>query len=607
MRIRIFTKAVLLGGVAVMALGARADDKGSTPEEIIVTANKHAEKLHDVAQAVSAITGADMAERNETDFRAFAAEVPGFQIEENSPVYQREILRGQNSGGAGATVATVIDDMPLSFSGSDSNSALTSTNIDTYDLQRIEVLKGPQGTLYGATAEGGVVKYVTAPPNLTDYQAGIEASVFNVAHGENSGAVKGYGNIPLVDGKAALRVTGVEEGIPGYIDNPLLNEKNANSGSKTAGRASLLIEPTSDLSIRLMASQQLTHTGDVNEVEAVGAGLFPNGPAPANQLSLAQGYVDNSNYKQTQDSRIDFYYADIDYNLGFADLTSVTSYGKVKASYVLDQSSLNAAGGFSYAAYLGGALGTPLGLRQTELEEMSKESQEVRLSSKPGSQLFGNELDWIVGGFGTREDVTFSQSFDFTAPASPVTLSGLGIGAGGTGQPTRYQEWAVFGQVDYFLLPTFDVAAGLRVSGNHTTLNASFDGGVLVAPSAPIGPIVSNEHSNTWSVAPRWHLSDDTLLYARIATGYRPGGPNLAIPDQPASYPKDYGSDSIYNYELGARSYLFDKKVDFDIALYDIQWSHIQIETVVDTATGPYTVTGNAGSASSRGFEWSLG
>ena len=606
---RIIGKGVLLGGAALMALSvqtAKADDQGQI-SEIIVTANKHAEKLHDVAQEVSAITGAEMAQRNETDFRDFAAEVPGFQIEENSPVFQREILRGQNSGGAGATVATVIDEMPLSFSGSDSDAALTSTNLDTYDLQRIEVLKGPQGTLYGATAEGGVVKYVTNPPNLTEYHAGIEASGYNVAHGEDSGSVKGFANIPLVDGMAALRVTGIEEGIPGYIDNPLLGEKNANSGSKTAGRASLLFVPTEDLSIRLTASQQFTHTGDLNEVEAVGNGNFPAGPAPANQLSMANGYVNNANYQQTQDSRIGFYYANIDYDLGWSTLTSVTSYGTVKASYLDDQSNLNAAPGLSYANYLGGALGTTLGLRQTQLEEMSKESQEVRLSSSPDSRLFGNELDWIVGGFVTREDVNFSQNFDFTAPASPVTLTSLGIGAGGTDQTSRYEEWAAFGQIDYFFLPNFDIAAGLRVSANQTRLNAVFNGGVLISPSAPVGPIISDEHSNTWSVAPRWHLSDDTLLYGRIATGYRPGGPNLAIPDQPASYPKDYGSDSTYNYEVGAKTYLFDKAVDIDVALYDIQWSHIQIETVVDTSTGPYTVTGNAGSAVSRGLEWSLG
>lgn len=610
MRHGMISKGLLLGGVALGVLSATgaaraADDQSIS--EIIVTANKQAEKLHDVSQEVSAVTGADMATRNQTDFHDFAAEVPGFQIQETSPVYSREILRGQNSGGSGATVATVVDDMPLSFSGSDNNAAQVSTNLDTYDLQRIEVLKGPQGTLYGATAEGGVVKYVTTPPSLNDYQAGMEASGYNVEHGQSSGSVKGYANLPLVAGMMGLRVTGYEEGIAGYIDNPNLGIKGGNQGEKTGGRASLLVAPSDNLTIRLTASQQLLHTDGTNDVQAVGAPMWPAAAAPANQFSLANGYVNNTNFKQTQDSRISYYYADIEYDLGFANLTSISSYGTVNASYVSDYSSLNAAPGFSYQAYLSGALGTPLALRDTQRESLSKESQEVRLASAPGERLFGNEIDWIAGAFGTREFVGFSQIFDFTnVPVAngPVsTLSGLPP-AGGISQPSTYEEWALFGQVDYHFLPDFDIAAGVRMSGDNVALHANFIGGVLVAPSPPVGPITSAEHSTTWSVAPRWHLSDDTLLYSRIATGYRPGGPNLVIPGQPAV---DYGSDSTINYEIGGKSYFFDKAVDVDIAAYDIEWSHIQIITVVNTSTGPISVVGNVGSAVSRGLEWTLG
>ena len=614
MRSGMISKGLLLGGVALGALSvagsARAADDKGTISEIIVTANKQAERLHDVAQAVSAVTGTDMATRNQTDFHDFAAEVPGFQVEETSPVYNREILRGQNSGGAGATVATVIDEMPLSFSGSDNNGSLVSTNLDTYDLQRIEVLKGPQGTLYGATAEGGVVKYVTTPPNVNSYQAGLEASGYNVGRGESSGSVKGYANLPLIEGKAGLRLTGYEEGIAGYIDNPLQNAKNINSGEKTGGRASLLLVPIDGLTVRLTASQQLIHTDGPNQVEAVGATLFPAQPAPPDQLALANGYVDNSYYKQTQDSRLSYYYANIDYDLGWGNLTSISSYGTLKASYVTDDSNINAAPGLSYGAYLSGAFGTPLGLRLNERESLSKESQEIRLASAPGEKLFGNDLDWIVGVFGTREYVGFNQVFDFTNIPAPgqaaSTLSGFPP-AGGQSEPSRYEEWALFGQVDYHFLPDFDVAAGVRTSGDQESLHATFDGGVLVAPSPAQGPIVSNEHSTTWSVAPRWHLSDDTLLYGRVATGYRPGGPNLIIPNQPAGYPTDYGSDSTINYEIGGKSYFLNKSVDVDVALYDIQWSHIQIVTVINTSTGPYTVVGNVGSAASRGLEWSLG
>lgn len=609
MRSGIATRAVLLCGVGLLALAARAQDQNPI-SEIVVTANKHAEKLHDVAQEVSAVTGADLARRNESDFRDFAAEVPGFQIEEASPVFEREILRGQNSGGAGATVATVIDDMPLSFSGSDSDAALTSTNVDTYDLQRIEVLKGPQGTLYGATAEGGVVKYVTNPPNLNAYQGGIEATGFNVSHGQTSGSVKGFANLPLVEGMAALRITGVEEGIAGYIDNPLLNKKDANQGSKTGLRASLLLAPSENLSIRLTASQQLTHTDDANQIEAVGNVMFPVQQPPANELSLAHGYVNNTYFQQNQDSRIAYYYANVDYDMGWASLTSITSVGQVKVSFTGDNTNGFLAPGVTTQQYIESLVGVPLAIRQNEFEAMTKLSEEVRLASAPGQKLFGNQFDWIIGGFATRETVSFDLNFDFTnipGPGRPPAVLTSIPPAGGFNEPSRYREWALFGQGDYYLLPNFDIAAGVRVSNDSERLNASFGGEVLVPSSPPVGPLESKETPTTWSVAPRLHLSDDTLLYGRVATGYRPGGPNLAVPQEPADYPKTYGSDSTYNYELGAKSYFFGRSVDIDVALYDIEWSHIQVNTVVNTPSGPYTVVGNVGSAASRGVEYTLG
>jgi outer membrane receptor protein involved in Fe transport len=187
-------------------------------QEVVVTASKRDERLHDVAMGVTAVTGNDLQTRQETDFTEFAAQVPGFQVESNgTPGFNREILRGQNSGSAGATVATVIDDMPLSSSGSQSDDGFVSTNPDAYDLLRVEVLKGPQGTLYGAAAEGGVVKFVTNPPNTTAFHAGMEVGGDTIDHGGDGGSVKGYVNIPFWQDKAALRLTGFYEDVPGYI------------------------------------------------------------------------------------------------------------------------------------------------------------------------------------------------------------------------------------------------------------------------------------------------------------------------------------------------------------------------------------------------------
>ena len=606
--------SVAFGGL--MAAGAAvADSSPSQPtnevQEVVVTANKRAEKLHDVAMGVTAVTGADMLTRQEIDFTDFAAQVPGFSVQQESPGWNREILRGENSGGAGATVATLIDDVPLSFSGSDSDAAFTSTNLDTYDLQRVEVLKGPQGTLYGAAAEGGVVKYVTNPPDLHSYHAELEVDGSSVAHGGDGGSVKAYVNLPFWQDKAALRITGFDEDVPGYINDPLLKTYDVNSARKLGGRVSLLVKPTNDLSIRLGLLQQDLHAFGDNEVDVVGAALYgPGSPAPANPFALANGYNENNYVPATTKNVITYYTADVEYDLHWAKISSISSYGTVKDSFNDDYTSQEVAPGVTYGNALSGRWGQPIALRDREIESVNKTNQEFRLTSEPGSQLFGHQVDWLVGAFVTREDVTFNQFFDALAiPASGAPSTVLSPAAGGAYLPSRYEEWAVFGQIDYYLTPKIDVAVGARTSGNQETSHITYACCVLEGPNDSAPLVKSDESSTTWSVAPRWRITSDTLAYARVATGYRPGGPNLLIPGAPADFPLTYHSDSTINYEVGVRSSLLNHAVNIDVAAYYIDWSQIQIETnFVSQTTGQvFTVTGNAGSAISEGVEWNLG
>ncbi|MGC1302391.1 MAG: TonB-dependent receptor [Caulobacteraceae bacterium] len=611
----VILKRVLVCGAAasgILSAGqAIAEEPTSTPstvQEVVVTANKRIEKLHDVAEGITAVSGAQMQTRQEFDFTDFAAQVPGFNVQEQAPGQNREILRGQNSGGTGATVATLIDDVPLSFSGSDNKAALISTNLDTYDLQRVEVLKGPQGTLYGATAEGGVVKYVTNPPDLHSYHAGIEVGASTVAHGGDGGSVKGYVNLPFWQDKAALRITGFDEETPGYIDNPLLKTHDINQARKLGGRVSLLVTPTNDLSIRLGLMQQTLHADGDNEVNVVGAAFYP-ASTPANPFALANGYNESKYIEPTIKNTITYYTADVEYDLHWAKLSSISSFGTVKNSFVDDYTPTLVAPGVTIGQTLDGLYGQPTSLRARELESVNKTNQEFRLTSEPGLQLFGHQMDWLVGAFVTREDVTFNQFYDALAqPASGAPSTVLSPAAGGAFLPSRYEEWAVFGQVDYYLTPKFDVAVGARTSGNQEISHITLECCVLNGPTTALPLIKSDESSTTWSVAPRWHVTRDTLVYARVATGYRPGGPNLIIPGAPADFPLTYHSDSTINYEVGVRSALLHHTVSIDVAAYYVDWSQIQISTnFVSPTTGQtYGVVGNAGSATSEGLEWNL-
>src|ERR1700679_1892353 len=208
-----------------------ADTSQGQLDEIIVTASKRDEKLHDVAMSITALGADELTLRQATGFLDWASQVPGLSLHTSDPAYSRLIIRGENVGSVGAMVATTVDDIPFFMSGAQADGAFFSANIDTFDLQRIEVLRGPQGTLYGAAAEGGIVKYVTNLPNLNKFEGGVSVGGESVDGGSTAGNIKGFVNLPFWDNKAALRVSAVESGVPGWIDNPQLGESNVNSGS----------------------------------------------------------------------------------------------------------------------------------------------------------------------------------------------------------------------------------------------------------------------------------------------------------------------------------------------------------------------------------------
>ncbi len=576
-------------------------------QEIVVTANKRNERLHDVAMGITAVTGADLQTRQQLDFRDFAAQVPGFNVQSAGvPGWDREILRGQNSGGAGATVATVIDEMPISFSGSDSNAAFTSTNPDTYDLKRVEVLKGPQGTLYGAAAEGGVIKFVTNPPDPTAFHAGAELGGDTVDHGGAGGSMKAYVNAPFWQGKAAIRATGYYEDMPGYIDNPRLGEHDINRVDRFGGRVSVLVDPIADLSVRLTVSHQEAKTGGFGNEEVVGNQLAANS---GTKYNLVNGYTFNTILPQNDANEITYYSGDIEYDLHWAKLSSITSYGVIKNTFNRDFSILSVAPGLDYGTYFGSVLfGKPVGLGVRQLETLNKFNQEFRIASEPDSTLFGLKVDWVGGVFLTRETTVFNQFADFyslqTTPYSVIT----GLPGGGAHFPSGFEEGALFGQVDYHLTPAIDIAVGGRLGYDTerlqtTTFCCVIDGAGGLQPK-----YVHDEHPATWSVSPRWKISDTTLAYLRFATGYRPGGPNLVPPGAPPDYNFYYQSDSTMNYEGGIRSEFFHHMLTLDVAAFYIDWSNIQILSVFQASNGAsYGATGNAGAAVSEGLEYNFG
>ncbi len=579
---------------------------GANPEapiaDVVVTANRRAERAREVAGSVSAISGDDLTRRQQVRIQDLQGTVPGLSLEETDKTRVRVVLRGLNSGSAGATVGTVVDDVPVNSASSLNNGSLVTPNPDTYDLQRIEVLRGPQGTLYGATAEGGLIKYITNLPDLQTYSGSIEGGLSGLTAGGIGGTTRAYVNIPVVQGKVAVRLSGTNEYLPGYIDNSLRGKTNANSGQQTSWRAQVLAKPDDRLTVRVFASRQTIFSNASNQLLVQGAAANPL--QTAGQENILSPLQRNTRLPTNSQLETSLSYGQVDYNLGSANLTSLTSYGYNKLKFNDDISDTNLTPGVPYSVGLGQALfGTPAAVGLRQHNDTQKFNQEVRLSSNPGQQLAGYGFDWQAGAYYTRETNVLNQFLDARSPATLNVLPGTTLG--GARFKSAYNEWAIFGQFTFHLTPAVSIDVGGRYAGN--TQNSIFTavGDVAFGPSRQNPQVNSNDHVGLYNVAPKWQFDDNTLLYARVATGYRPGGPNLPVAGA-TGVPTSYTSDSTTNYEVGIRRDLFNKKVQVDLTGFYVDWSKVQIISIFNTSAGPVGTVGNAGSAVSKGIEWSF-
>jgi iron complex outermembrane receptor protein len=578
------TVCALLGGAGswssqlASAVEATPPSESDTTalESVIVTAQKRSEPLIDVPMSVTALNGSELDNLQDRDFADYAALVPGLSLNASQPGLTRLTLRGQNAGGIGSTVAVYVDESPFGSSSALLNGSTNTGDFDTWDMQRIEVLRGPQGTLYGANSEGGILKFVTNAPELGAFSGAAELTGENVANGGNGGDVRVMLNLPLGD-KMALRVSGFDEDEPGYIEDPVHDERNINDGHKAGGRASLLAAPTEDLSIRLTAtSQESTYSGN-NTVDVNPTTLQPLYGGLSQERLLSEP----SNFK------FENYNATVDWNLGPVRILSSTSYGILDTETAYDVTPLY--GAFAVELF-GGAPGALL----DDNAELRKFTQEIRLSS-PISEL----LEWQAGVYFTHEIGQINEYADgVTVPAG--TLLGL------IEQPiidSAYKETAGFGDLTYHILPQFDVQLGARYSHNEQAATEVVNFNPLISPAPEVINSSSSGNVFTYSVAPQWHVDANNMVYARLATGYRPGGPNVLPPIAPPTVEREYGADKTTNVELGVRSTQLEGTLYLDVAVYHVNWKNIQLVEEVDG----FAINGNGGTARTQGVEWTVG
>lgn len=546
---------------------------------VIVTADKREESINEVPSSISVIGQDQLENLSATQLTDYANYVPGLQVTSGGTPGQTTVtLRGIAPLSSGATVGTYIDETPVGSSGLYQAATILALDLLPYDIERVEILRGPQGTLYGAGSMGGLLKYVMREPDLDDTEFRIGGGVSSVEDGGHGSNVRFGANLPLSEDRLGLRLSYARNNIPGYIDNSVTGEEDINEGHQTSARAALLWQEDA-FSLKLSAMRQ-TVDSDNNAVVS----LDPVTREPLDGDLTTRVYAGQPFTKE-----IDFYAATLEWDLGWVDFTSATGYSDTVTSRRQDTT-------VQYGEFTNLVLGLPEPGRaffDTDLD-LQKFTQEFRLTSKAGSPF-----EWLVGAFYTKEegdnrqDISLRQADGSALPAPFDDMAGtLAL----LRLPTDYEETAFFANVGYQFNEVFKLGAGIRHARNEQNFNQIVEEGLLL----PLGetPNSSSESVVTWSLAPQFQLSEDTLLYGKVATGYQPGGPNVALP----GIPPTVDSSTLTSYELGLKTLFADRRVQLDLALFRIDWEDIQVATYFNGNTGLV----NGGEATSQGVELSL-
>ncbi len=559
--------------------------------ELVVTAEKRTETLRQVPQSVSVISGQTLANQQAFSLQDVIAQVPNLSIAQSAPGQARVVLRGVNTNGVASTVAMYVDDTPFGSSSGLANGAVLAGDFDTFDVARVEVLRGPQGTLYGASSLGGVLKYVTNAPQLDRFSLSGQAAIAGVDGGQEDWRADAVVNAPL-GGKAALRVDGYYRRDGGYIDQigtlGTRTTTNANGDSVYGGRASLLFNPTEKVSLRLTAHLQNIRVGAPSLVDA----------DPATGKPLNAGLTHTGDYAQTSNIDYRVYNGELNWALGPATLVSSTSYATLDQSELTDVSSVALAPGLGIGALVTSVLSTPaspLGVIEPQTMRQGKWTQEIRLASPSGQRI-----EWMLGGFYTHETGDLAQTlsaFDMGTLAAPPGIPALEV----VSLKSTYQELAGFANATVHLTHNVSVQLGGRYSHDKQNATESIDG-LLVGGLSTFTPGNSSEDVFTYSVAPKLEISQHAAVFFRVAKGFRPGGPNALPPGAPTTVPTSYKADSLISYEAGIKSDFFDRRLTFDASVFYLDWSQVQLLANV----GGFGVNTNGGKAASKGVEFSL-
>lgn len=566
---------------------------GTPPEltQVIVTATKRPERAGNVAGALTVFGSDTLLNEGYTSFKDFAGLTPGMQVM-GSFGSGEPVIRGITSGAdTGALVGIVVDGAPIGASSSlTSSGALDALDLDPIDFANVEVLKGPQGTLYGANTLAGIISYTLRKPDLHRATAVLRGGRSATEDGEPSYTVRGAASLPLITGKLGIRVSAYRNFDGGYIDNATRAIANQNEASHWGAMVSALYRPTAGLSIML--------TGFFQNFDAVADKVIYDSQThrPVTGALSYDAYVYPASNKQI---RVGL--ANIQYRMHLATLTSVTSYQRIRTTDVLNGTGgglatvlglLPAFGGQPFPAPGALAMGTGGSVR--------KFTQELRLNSNGAGPW-----KWLVGGYYSDErDVDYEPMVGRTASGGVLADLNPAIYFNILSQ---YREYSGFGDLTYEFTPSFSLTGGIRLGHIRQAYSQTFGGSDASAynfaltllggsPTPYSIPVTrSNQNITNYLATARYHFTSNTMVYARFATGFRPGGPNARVNGLPPAFQPDTTKD----YEVGLKSGIWNGKGALDLTTYYMKWDGILVPISAHSVSG----LGNGGNAESYGVE----
>jgi outer membrane receptor protein involved in Fe transport len=623
---RLLAAAVGIAATFAAPLAAMAQTAAGAAglEEIVVTANKlNAQKVLDIPVSIQAIGGEALQAAGVSGIMDVAGEIPGLSIQDLGPGDKKYVIRGINSTGD-ATTGVYYGEAVISGSNADDGGGFES-DIRLYDLNRIEVLRGPQGTLYGASSMSGTIRFVPNSPDLNTLGGYLTTEGSQTAHASGNYNINGEVNLPLIDGVLAVRLVGWKLYDSGYINQTRVGAgvtgltnigtakapnfqtlpvkgigfvKGVNDDDVGGGRAIVRFHPTDELTIDANYTSQTETSGGSSRYTPAGVAAFSGGPIPPIQgCDLCNTDVTLSPWSDN----LKVFGLTVEYKTAIGTVTGTTNQYNRTTDFTFDSTPVLV------------SFNVPVPAETLEPRTRKVNSSELRFASD-----LNFPVNFVAGVFREHETqdlavqvITTGGNGLVTGPFSTSTADdaldfpGVGNTFFGRTDTRSDTQYAGFGEATWKITDAWTAVAGLRyftetLNGVQTQTHPF--GGFPGAPN--LVPVLDPEQTFnkvTWKINSSYKFNEELLGYGTISTGFRSGGLN-AVSEPFEPIPAAYSPDSLTNFELGAKGRVFGGLFDYQADVYFIKWDNIQVQET--TADAAFVYQGNAGTAHVKGVEF---